>query len=100
MYNNFAGNYDISPFSTKDFYNVPLGEGSIVISRGDVIFDSSDPQNILSIADEKSTVNELFNVHISNKRGLPAWSILQEVHRHIQCGLPYICLTVPLYIVI
>lgn len=46
----------------------PPGEGAIVISRGDVIFDFSKSQNILSITDEKTAANELFNVHISNKR--------------------------------
>ena len=68
MYNHFAGNYEIKPFSTENFRNAPLGEGAIVISRGDVIFDFSESQNILSITDEKTAANELFNVHISNKR--------------------------------
>jgi hypothetical protein len=63
-------NYDtyIQPFSTENFRNAPLGEGAIVISRGDVIFDFSESHNILSITDEKTAANELFNVHISNKR--------------------------------
>ena len=61
-------NYDtyIQPFSTENFRNAPLGEGAIVISRGDVIFDFSESHNILSITDEKTAANELFNVHISN----------------------------------
>lgn len=59
-------NYDtyIQPFSTENFRNAPLGEGAIVI----VIFDFSESHNILSITDEKTAANELFNVHISNKR--------------------------------
>ena len=63
-------NYDtyIQPFSTENFRNVPLGEGAVVISRGDVILGFSESQNILSITDEKTAANELFNVHISNKR--------------------------------
>jgi len=58
----------IRPFSTENFRNAPLGEGVIVISRGDIIFDFSESQNILSITDEKTAANDLFNVHISNKR--------------------------------
>lgn len=68
MYNNFVGNYEIKPFSTKEFYNTPLGEGSVIISRGDVIFDFSGSRNILSITSEKTVANSLFNVHVDNKR--------------------------------
>ena len=62
-------NYDtyIQPFSTENFRNAPLGEGAIVISRGDVIFDFSESHNILSITDEKTAANELFNVNAARK---------------------------------